>query len=83
MFEIRKNKVIQNYLYNLSYQIVITVLPIITTPYLTRVLGADNLGIARYVESIATLFTIIGVLGNLYFEDSAFGGNIDRVCDIF
>ena len=49
MFEIRKNKVIQNYLYNLSYQIVITVLPIITTPYLTRVLGADNLGIARYV----------------------------------
>ena len=23
------------------------------------------------------------VLGNLYFEDSAFGGNIDRVCDIF
>ena len=54
MFEIRKNKVIQNYLYNLSYQIVITVLPIITTPYLTRVLFSDNLVISRYVESIET-----------------------------
>ena len=75
MFEIRKNKVIQNYLYNLSYQIVITVLPIITTPYLTRVLGADNLGIARYVESIATLFTIIGLLGMLWYADRAIAYN--------
>lgn len=71
MFEIKKNKVVQNYLYNLSYQIVITVLPIITTPYLTRVLGADNLGIARYVESIATLFTVFGLLGMVWYADRA------------
>ena len=75
MFEIKKNKVVQNYLYNLSYQIVITVLPIITTPYLTRVLGADNLGVARYVESIATLFTIVGLLGMLWYADRAIAYN--------
>ena len=66
-----KNKIIQNYLYNVSYQIVVTVLPVITTPYLTRVLGANNLGIARYVESVATLFTVFGLLGMIWYADRA------------
>lgn len=33
-----KKSVVKNYMYNLVYQILILVLPIITTPYLSRVL---------------------------------------------
>ena len=75
MLKLGKNKIIQNYLYNVSYQIVVTVLPIITVPYLTRVLGAEKLGIARYVESVATLFTVFGMLGLVWYANRAVAYN--------
>lgn len=65
------SKIVKNYLYNISYQIVVTILPIITIPYLTRVLGASNLGIERYIESVATLFTTFGLLGLVWYSNRA------------
>ena len=44
------NKVIKNYLYNLSYQLLLIVLPIITTPYVSRVLGAEAIGTYAYTN---------------------------------
>ena len=46
--------ILKNYIYNLSYQILTLILPIITTPYLARVLGAEGTGIYGYTFSIAT-----------------------------
>ena len=40
-----KKSITKNYIYNLAYQILIILLPIITAPYLSRVLGAENIGI--------------------------------------
>ena len=34
----------KNYMYNLLYQILITVAPLVTTPYVSRVLGAEPIG---------------------------------------
>ena len=42
-----KNSVSKNYVYNLIYQILLIFLPLITTPYVSRVLGAENIGIYR------------------------------------
>lgn len=70
-----KNKVIQNYLYNVSYQIVMTASSVITVPYLTRVLGGNNLGIARYVESVVTMFTVFGMLGLGWYANRAVAYN--------
>lgn len=53
----------KNYIYNLAYQILIIILPIITTPYLSRVLGAENIGIYSYTLSIVTYFILFGSLG--------------------
>ena len=53
----------RNYLYNLFYQILILLLPLITTPYLARALGAEAIGIYSYTLSIATYFAIFGALG--------------------
>lgn len=58
-----KNSILKNYIYNLIYQIVVIILPLITTPYLSRVLGAENIGIYSYTLSIVTYFILIGSLG--------------------
>lgn len=58
-----KKSLVKNYIYNLLYQILIIILPIITTPYLSRVLGAKNLGIYSFTLSIATYFVLFGSLG--------------------
>lgn len=58
-----KKSVAKNYLFNLSYQILIMIIPLITTPYLSRVLGAENIGIYSYTLSITTYFILFGSLG--------------------
>lgn len=58
-----KKSLTKNYIYNLIYQLLIIVLPLITTPYLSRVLGADGVGIYSYTLSITTYFVLFGSLG--------------------
>ena len=58
-----KKSITKNYLYNLSYQILILILPLITTPYLSRVLGARGTGIYSYTYTIANYFVLFGSLG--------------------
>ena len=62
-----KTNVVKNYIYNLIYQIVTIITPLITTPYLSRVLGAENIGIYGYTSSILSYFTLIGALGVLKY----------------
>lgn len=58
-----KKSVAKNYIYNLIYQLIALILPLITTPYLSRVLGAEGIGIYSYAISIVTYFTLFGSLG--------------------
>lgn len=53
----------KNYIYNMVYQILILILPLVTTPYLSRVLGAEGIGIYGYTYSIVTYFVLFGSLG--------------------
>lgn len=53
----------KNYIYNLVYQILIIIMPIITTPYLARTLGAEGTGTYSYTISIVTYFILFGSLG--------------------
>ncbi len=59
----KKNSVKINYIYNLLYQILTIIIPLITTPYLSRVLGAENIGIYSFTISITTYFILFGSLG--------------------
>ena len=58
-----KKSIIKNYLYNVVYQILVIVVPLITTPYLSHVLGAEKIGIYSYTLSIATYFILFGTFG--------------------
>lgn len=51
----------------MGYQILVLILPFITTPYISRVLGADGVGAFGYTESISQYFVLFGCIGlNLY-----------------
>lgn len=56
-------KVIQNYLYNAGYQILVLLTPLITVPYVARVLGANGSGINSYTNSWVQIFFMLGQLG--------------------
>ena len=58
-----KKSITKNYIYNMVYQVLILILPLITTPYLSRVLGAEGIGIYGYTYSIVTYFILFGSLG--------------------
>ena len=58
-----KKSVVRNYMYNLIYQVLILILPLVTTPYLSRVLGPEGVGIYGYTYSIVTYFVLFGSLG--------------------
>lgn len=58
-----KKSIAKNYIYNLIYQMLTILLPLITIPYLSRVLGAEPIGIYGYTVSIVTYFILFGTLG--------------------
>ena len=59
----KKKSLLKNYIYNLAYQILELFLPLITIPYVSRVLGAENIGIYSYTISITTYFVTFSALG--------------------
>ena len=62
-----KKSIAKNYLYNLTYQILTLLLPLVTASYLARTLGATSIGIYSYTYTIVNYFVIFGSLGiNLY-----------------
>lgn len=59
----KNNSFIKNFLYNISYQLLLILTPFITTPYIARVLEANGIGTNSYTLALAQLFCIIGMMG--------------------
>ncbi len=53
----------KNFLYNVSYQVLTLILPFVTAPYLSRVLGSVGLGTYSYTYSVAYYFVLFAMLG--------------------
>ncbi len=66
IFEMSKS-IKKNYIFNLIYQLLLLITPFITTPYLSRVLGADGIGLYSYANSIVTYFVLVATLGSTTF----------------
>lgn len=56
-------KILKNYFYNILYQLFVVITPFITVPYVTRVLGAETLGINDWTAAIVQWFVLFGILG--------------------
>ena len=53
----------RNFVYNLLLQISAVLFPIITAPYIARVLDPDGVGIVNFVNTYASYFALFAVLG--------------------
>lgn len=58
-----KNGSKKNFVYHMVYQFFLMVLPLITMPYVSRVLGAEGIGTYSYTYSIANYFALFAALG--------------------
>ena len=76
-------RVLKNYLYNLSYQLLVIVLPVITTPYITRVFSSSALGSYGYYNSIVTYFILLATLGVANYGTKEISGHRKEVQKTF
>lgn len=53
----------RNFIYNVAYQVLALILPLVTAPYLSRVLGTDGVGTYSYTYSVAYYFVLFAMLG--------------------
>ena len=61
--ELLQVKIVKNYLYTMSYQIFIFLVPVITIPYISRTIGTDGIGLNAYTSSIISYFTLLANYG--------------------
>lgn len=59
----KEKNVKKNYIYNVAYQLLVIITPLLTAPYISRVLGVDGIGVFSYVTAIAAFFIIFATLG--------------------
>ena len=68
-----KSSIKKNYFYNVSYQIFALIVPLITTPYISRVLGAEGVGEYSYTYAIVKYFWLLSALGISTFGTRSIG----------
>lgn len=76
----------KNYLYQAAYQLLLIIVPLVTTPYLSRVLGASQVGVYSYTYSIANYFVMFATLGMSTYgvrEIAACGGDRESRSKVF
>lgn len=63
----QRKSIKQNIAYQTFYEILAIILPLITSPYISRIIGAEGLGIFSFTYSIAYYFQIFGMLGIKFY----------------
>lgn len=56
-------QVVKNFLYNVSYQLIVIILPLITVPYVSNILGAEGIGDYAFTNANMQYFVIFGMVG--------------------
>ena len=65
--QLRPKSAKKNYVYNVLYQVLLLIVPLVTTPYISRVIGVDGVGQYSYAYSLITYFTLFAALGFGYY----------------
>lgn len=66
--------VFKNFLYNAGYQLFIIIVPLILSPYVSRVVGPSGIGMYSYTYSITVLFGLFANLGVLKYGNREISG---------
>lgn len=68
----------KNFMYQLMYEILVIILPFVTSPYISRVIGAEGLGKYSYSYSIAYYFVLFAMLGLKNYGNRAIAQSHDN-----
>lgn len=82
----KRKSIKENYIYNLIFQILSLLLPFITTPYISRVLQPENVGIYSYTYSIVSTCILFGSLGTAVYgqrEIAIAGEDRKKISELF
>ncbi|EFK31258.1 flippase [Lactobacillus delbrueckii subsp. allosunkii] len=60
-------RVVKNYLYNVGYQVLAIIVPLITSYYVSRVLSPDGVGANAFTNSIIQYFMLLANIGIGYY----------------
>lgn len=71
----------KNFIFNIAYQVLSLVLPLITIPYISRTIGVDGVGQYSYANSIVSYFLLVAILGTSIFGQRAIGYAQKNVVD--
>ena len=77
---------LKNFFYNMGYQVMILVVPLILAPYISRTVGPDGVGTYSYTYSIVTLFGLFANLGMAKYgnrEMARCGGSREKRSRVF
>lgn len=74
----KKTSIKRNILYNTFYQVLTLILPFITAPYISRVIGAAGIGTYSYTLSIQTYFSMFAALGTASYGIREIARNRDN-----
>ena len=86
MKPVQKQSVKKNYIYNLVYQMLAVIIPLMIQPYIARVLGAGEVGSFSYTTAITGYFALVGNLGIATYGQlrvAAFRNDRQKVSQIF
>ncbi|MBR6060432.1 MAG: oligosaccharide flippase family protein, partial [Spirochaetales bacterium] len=67
----------KNFALSTAYQILLIIAPFITAPYVSRVIGADGIGIHSFTDSILAYFTMFATLGTNSYASREMSRNRD------
>ena len=76
----------KNLILSTMYQVLTMLVPLITAPYVSRVLGVDGMGIYSYTHSYVMYFMLIAALGTVSYgtrEIARHRNNIEKRTQIF
>ncbi|MDA5541696.1 oligosaccharide flippase family protein [Streptococcus thermophilus] len=72
-------KTVKNYIYSSLYQLFLIIVPFVTIPYVSRVLGADLIGINSFTNTIMTYFVLFSNLGTTVYGNRTIAYSRDSV----
>ena len=73
-------------MFNTAYQILTLITPLITTPYVSRILGADGIGVYSFSDSITSYFVLVATMGISVYgqrEISYFQSDREKRSEVF
>jgi O-antigen/teichoic acid export membrane protein len=75
-----------NIFYNISLSILRLLFPLVTAPYIARVLGVKNVGLVNFATNYVGYFMIFAAFGNNYYgvrEIAKYKNNSQRISQVF